>query len=276
MTTCRKCGSFHDASYGSGIFCSRGCANSRQHSETTKEKISASLHNNVPWNKELRYSQNGKGNHIITSSVSCPVCSSQFICKTKTQIYCSVKCYQSDKTYKYRTKSTKSGGYRIGAGHGKNGWYAGYWCDSSWELAWVIYNLDHGVKFTRNHKKFEYEYCGKVRRYVPDFVLDDGMYVEIKGWTWLPELESKISQFPLKLKVLYKDDLNPIFEYVVRTYGKDFIKLYQGNPHNDKKNSCIVCQAPCKKKCCSKRCAGVAVRNWQNKNKRVGQAATCL
>ena len=28
-------------------------------------------------------------------------------------------------------------------GYGKHGWYKEYWCDSSWELAYVIYNLDY-------------------------------------------------------------------------------------------------------------------------------------
>ena len=46
-----------------------------------------------------------------------------------------------------------AGGYRRGSGRGKKGWYKGYWCDSSWELAWVIYSLEHGVEFTRNWKK---------------------------------------------------------------------------------------------------------------------------
>ena len=46
---------------------------------------------------------------------------------------------------------------------GIKGWYKGFWCDSSWELAYVIYNLDHGIEFRRNTEKFEYEYCGKIR-----------------------------------------------------------------------------------------------------------------
>lgn len=37
---CEKCGEAHDGSYGIGRFCSKACANSREHSEETKEKIS--------------------------------------------------------------------------------------------------------------------------------------------------------------------------------------------------------------------------------------------
>ena len=79
-------------------------------------------------------------------------------------------------------KSNKVGGIRRGGGYGKHGWYKGYWCDSSWELAWVIYNLDHGIKFERCKEKFEYEFEGKKYHYYPDFKLENGTYVEIKGY----------------------------------------------------------------------------------------------
>jgi hypothetical protein len=43
MKICEKCGKEHDGKFGSGRFCSRACANSRVHSEETKERISKSL-----------------------------------------------------------------------------------------------------------------------------------------------------------------------------------------------------------------------------------------
>jgi len=61
------------------------------------------------------------------------------------------------------------GGRRHGSGRGKQGWYKGYWCDSSWELAWVIYSLDHNIKFVRYNGYFEYEFNGKIHKYYPDF-----------------------------------------------------------------------------------------------------------
>lgn len=76
----------------------------------------------------------------------------------------------------------KSGGYRHGAGRGKAGWYKGYYCDSSWELAYVIYNLEHNIcNFIKNTKdKFEYTFNNEKHFYVPDFKFDDGSYVEVK------------------------------------------------------------------------------------------------
>ena len=57
--------------------------------------------------------------------------------------------------------------------------YKGYWCDSSWELAYVIYNLEHNIKFERNKQGFEYEFENKKYKYYPDFILEDGTYVEV-------------------------------------------------------------------------------------------------
>lgn len=71
-----------------------------------------------------------------------------------------------------RIKLAKNGGYRHGSGHGKHGVYKGYQCDSSWELAYVIYNLEHDIKFERNRDRFLYNLNGKSHYYTPDFICD--------------------------------------------------------------------------------------------------------
>jgi hypothetical protein len=43
MVQCKKCGSLHDGAFGSGKFCSRKCANSRDLSDGQKESIRKSL-----------------------------------------------------------------------------------------------------------------------------------------------------------------------------------------------------------------------------------------
>jgi hypothetical protein len=120
----------------------------------------------------------------------------------------------------------KSGGYRAAGGRGKKGWYTGYWCDSSWELAWVIYNLEHNIKFVRNTKKFDFFFEDKICKYLPDFILEDGTYVEIKGYKTKKD-EAKISQFKYKLIVLMRKELEEVFNYVIDKYGKNFINLYE-------------------------------------------------
>jgi hypothetical protein len=123
-----------------------------------------------------------------------------------------------------------SGGLRKGSGKGKKGWYKGYWCDSSWELAWVIYNIENNISFVRNIEGFEYIYNNKKRKYYPDFIID-GVFFEIKGRRCFNDLDEqskvKINQFSKPLNVLYKKDMEKYLDYTLKRYGKDFIKLYE-------------------------------------------------
>jgi hypothetical protein len=117
-----------------------------------------------------------------------------------------------------------NGGLRKGSGRGKKGKYKGYWCDSSWELAFVIYNLDHGIEFKRNTKGFDYEFEGKSRKYFPDFIIED-CYYEIKGYITKQSLE-KINSFNFNIKVIDKNEIQKYLSYVENKYGKDFVRLY--------------------------------------------------
>jgi hypothetical protein len=127
-------------------------------------------------------------------------------------------------------KNPLSGGIREGGGRGKKGRYKGYWCDSSWELAWVIYNLEHNIKFERNNVGFVYEFNGRNRKYYPDFIISE-TYYEIKGRRSFEKMDDenkeKIKQFKFNLKVLYEKDMKPFLGYVINKYGKDFIRLYE-------------------------------------------------
>lgn len=127
-------------------------------------------------------------------------------------------------------KNPLSGGLRKGSGRGKKGWYMGYWCDSSWELAWVIYNIEHNIAFERNEVGFEYEYKNKKRKYYPDFFISQ-TYYEIKGRRGFEKLDDenkeKIKQFKNNLVILYEKEMKPYLNYVVQKYGKDYIRLYE-------------------------------------------------
>lgn len=127
-------------------------------------------------------------------------------------------------------KNPLSGGLRKGSGRGKKGWYKGYWCDSSWELAWVIYNIDHNIIFKRNLDGFEYEYNNQIRKYYPDFIVND-TYYEIKGRRNFigmdNENQEKIKQFKRNLIVLYEKDIKPYLTYVIDKYGKDYVTMYE-------------------------------------------------
>ena len=122
-------------------------------------------------------------------------------------------------------KNKLSGGYRKGSGRGKKGTYKGYYCDSSWELAYVIYNLDHNIKFERNEKLFPYKFNGEQHKYKPDFI-ENGIYVEIKGY-FTEQVKAKEFAFPYQLKYIDKESIKPYLSYVEEKYGKDFIRLYE-------------------------------------------------
>lgn len=175
--------------------------------------------------------------------------------------YCSRVC---------ASKNPSLGGYREKAGAPRSGWYQGIYCNSSWELAWVLYSLDHSVYFKRCVDRFPYQFEGKTHHYHPDFILSDGTYIEIKGRD-SKKWQAKIDQFTLPLRVYYSRDLKPIFSYVNNKYGGDFIRLYEGNPHNQRPNKCVVCGEPCKNQTCSRSCSGKQVatlRGWEKKNLR--------
>jgi hypothetical protein len=119
------------------------------------------------------------------------------------------------------------GGYRKHGGKGKRGAYRGYWCDSSWELAWVIFHLEKQIPFKRNTQGFLYkDKDGRDRLYYPDFILEDGTYVEIKGWI-NPTSRYKIADFPSKLILMGSPEMKPILDHVIKTHGRDFTNLYE-------------------------------------------------
>jgi hypothetical protein len=118
----------------------------------------------------------------------------------------------------------KFGGYRKGSGRGKKGWYKGFFCDSSWELAYVIYCLDHSIQIERNTTKLKYVFENKERSYTPDFLVE-GVLTEVKGFK-SPQWEAKLKYNP-DVRVLYEAEMNPIIEYVESHYGRDFTKLYE-------------------------------------------------
>lgn len=120
-------------------------------------------------------------------------------------------------------KARDLGGLVEGSGRGKKGRYKGVYCDSSWELAYLIYCEEHGIAIERCAEIFEYEYEGKVRKYNPDFIVN-GKYVEIKGYK-TEQWKQKLAQFPYEIEVLYEAEMKPILEFVQSKYG-NFLSLY--------------------------------------------------
>lgn len=126
-------------------------------------------------------------------------------------------------------KKIKAGGLRQGSGRGKKGRYKGIYCDSTYELIFLIYCLDHNIQIKRCKEFRKYFWNNKWRRYYPDFIANNQI-IEIKGF-YSDQFKYKILYNP-DIKVLFKKDIQHCFDYVDEKYSniignkKDYIKLY--------------------------------------------------
>lgn len=110
---------------------------------------------------------------------------------------------------------------RCGPGASKRGSYQGFVCDSRWELAFVIYCLDHDIPIERySGPGYLYSYEDELHTYYPDFIINNTL-IEIKGYC--PDsVFNKISSVnDMPLVLLQKDTLKPVFDYIRTTYQKD-------------------------------------------------------
>jgi hypothetical protein len=131
-------------------------------------------------------------------------------------------------------------------------------------LCWVIYSLEHNIKFTR--------FPGRLARngivYYPDFLLSDKKtIIETKGYENQASVDKKTQvaeSYGYTVKVLRKDDLQYAFDYVEKTYGtKKFYELYD-NYKPKYYHTCNCCKTifetdrkiKTETKFCSRSCAG--------------------
>ena len=107
-------------------------------------------------------------------------------------------------------------------GRGKKGYYKGFYCSSTYELAFVIYCLDNKIKIEPCSESFNYNYKGKEHKYFPDFVINGDEIIEIKGfWTELVDIKgNSVIKAGKKYKILYPKDMSFVFDYIEKTYNK--------------------------------------------------------
>lgn len=155
----------------------------------------------------------------------CPICNKEFY--NKKHKYCSKECSdigRSQNLSKALKNNPKVGGLRQNAYKKyKSGWYHGIHCDSSWELAFIIYCEEHNIKVQRNNQYLTYIFEDKEYKYYPDFIIDNQLY-EIKGY----ESKQAIAKHEQHPEVVYLDKIKmkPYIDYIVNKYGDDYIKLY--------------------------------------------------
>jgi hypothetical protein len=199
MKECPKCQKLHDKP---GAHCSRSCANKRPQTAETRRKQSewakANLRGCATWGK-------------IRDKRLCVRCGAHFeVQPHSTKKFCSHYCSQKGKN------KENTGGYRPGSGRAKPGYYKGIYCGSTWELAWVIYQLDHNISFKRFEGALEYDGI----KYVPDF-LQNGKIIEIKGYE-SPQSVDRKNKVALmhgyEVIVKRRDDLREEFRWMKEHY----------------------------------------------------------
>lgn len=232
-------------------FCSRKCSNSRSWDNEHKLKLSISCKNSEKV-KLANILQKNKQRKKIKSLTFCSNCKIEVI-KSNTK-YCK-ECYS-----KYF-----AGGYREGSGRCKVGFYNGIFCNSTYELVWIIYNLQNKTNF----KRCDFILKDEKTTYIPDFLLiDTNEIIEIKGFVLDKEkLKNKINLAISKgygIKVLYKEDLKKEFEYVKLNYQYNRLEELYDNFKPEFNYICDICKKSFYRfkqikgniKLCSRSCSG--------------------
>ena len=208
--------------------CSLECAHkltvNKTNLELKNKHISENSSHCSPWNKGKHYINNQwTKNPDWTPYKICSICGKEY--KNNGLKYCSKECSDKGRSINLsKALKAKSGGLRPNAYKKyKSGIYHGIHCDSSYELAFIIYCEEHNIKVERNKKFLTYIFNNQEFKYYPDFIIENKLY-EIKGYE-NEKAKAKHEQHP---EVIYldKDKMKKYLKYVQEKYGKDFIKLY--------------------------------------------------
>lgn len=125
----------------------------------------------------------------------------------------------------------------------KKYYYDNNYFDSSWELYYYIYMKEHKNTIERNTTiKYTYLCNNKEHVYVPDFIVNNNIVIEIKGSQYLDtngvlinpyvnrNQDLAIAKYNCMLnnnvKILTKKDLQPLFYEIEIKYGKNYYKNF--------------------------------------------------
>ena len=186
---CENCGNEHDGSYGSGRFCSSKCArgfSTKRKRSLINEKIKIYFHENLE--------KTGKVGCIIDKKLPkkfCVECGNP-ISKRNKSGFCKKHLYSSKYFRNKISKSCKgkAGGYRKGSGRSNGGYYKNQYFDSSFEIEIAKFLELHKINWKRNTNRIYYKWKNKKTYYIPDFIIDDNLYLEAKGF-WYKDKKEK-------------------------------------------------------------------------------------
>lgn len=235
---CNKPLAYQQFKYGQKFCCGK-CSNLSRpsRSEESKKRTSESLkqYNKTVCRikkakdiKKIKTIKKVKEKHPHTNIyfIKCIVCGKLFVSKYKEKKTCSKECHYkttslANKTRYHDTLNLKS--------WSKKGIYKNISCDSSWELAFLIYCLDHNINIKRNKNKFKYQIDNKSHFYYPDFIINNDTYIEIKGRKdkTVEYKNNCMKDLNLKFQMIDSDKINKYIKYVKYTYNiKNIWDLY--------------------------------------------------
>ncbi len=212
---CRQCGIRLNFKKRRNIFCSLSCSaihsNSHRESVITSEYIKSQRARAIAKPSGWAKSRLGRAANKNSKEIRvCHTCNTFFeVYKSNPRLSCSTPC-------------VRTGGAREGSGRAKTGYYNGIYCGSTYELAFLIWHLDHNIDIKRSKEKFSYVFENKSRTYYPDFEVDRVIY-EIKGR--LSQVDyAKIAT--CNAVIVCGDDMKPYITYVSKTYNVPKDKLW--------------------------------------------------
>lgn len=200
-------------------------------SKEWQEKMRSRIDYNHPWNKGKKAADDSRIFSGDAARQRALQCQERLRAEGRKPGYATT----TDKELLRRKRISKGvrssqtcGGKRHGSGRGKKGWYKGFFCDSTYELVYIIYNLDNGIKFKRCNRVYIYQYKGESHKYYPDFELADGTIIEIKGY-YSEVVDIKAASVTDRpIKILYEKDLQYAFDWVRGHYIYDQLSdLYE-------------------------------------------------
>lgn len=138
--------------------------------------------------------------------------------KRKYRKTCSKECLKEHQSLNNARQGT----------YGKCGYYKGIFCGSTWELAFLIFNLDRGNEIKRCELTFRYELEDGIHTYFPDFIMDNIIY-EVKGREYgsLVEKNEAVEKAGYEIIMIKKKEINPIIKVVKESFKvKNLVELY--------------------------------------------------
>lgn len=223
---CQFCGKLF--SHKSNKCCSRKC--SARLGNSTRKPMSAEQKLKISRTIEKLYFDNPEkfsgpktinyGRRKPPNINICRICKKEFSTYSRYRINCSDACLRID-------RGIRAGNLKRVGNWGKQGHYQQIHCDSTYELAFLLWALRENKNIFRCKLRIPYFYNNSIHHYTPDFQIDDQI-IEIKGYVderALLKLEAA-KQIGLKINMITQKEIKFYTEYVRKHYGNCPIREY--------------------------------------------------